>query len=162
MYIGLCLFVCSVPNNGVGAKIYLLNVRPHNVYGERQNIADKYSNIIRIFMNQIMIGQSITIFCNGSQSRAFSHVDNVAPITARTPLAQDARQKIFNIGTDKSCTLLELARQVACTLGVKPQIEFLAAQKEVLRAFASCDRSKSILRPLPAIPLQEGIRRMVE
>ena len=39
--------------------------RPHNVYGERQNIGDKYRNVIGIFMNQIMTGQPITIFGDG-------------------------------------------------------------------------------------------------
>src|SRR5216110_342358 len=46
--------------------------RPHNVYGENQNIGDKYRNVIGIFMNQIMQGRKLTIFGDGSQTRAFS------------------------------------------------------------------------------------------
>src|SRR6266513_2705340 len=53
--------------------------RPHNVYGERQNIADKYRNVIGIFMNQVMQGQPCTIFGDGGQTRAFTHVADVAP-----------------------------------------------------------------------------------
>ena len=34
--------------------------RPHNVYGENQNIGDRYRNVIGIFMNQIMQGQPMT------------------------------------------------------------------------------------------------------
>ena len=46
--------------------------RPHNVYGEHQNIGDRYRNVIGIFMNQIMQGEPMTIFGDGSQTRAFS------------------------------------------------------------------------------------------
>src|SRR5687767_2844675 len=53
--------------------------RPHNVYGENQNIGDRYRNVIGIFMNQIMQGQEMTIFGDGSQTRAFSHIDDLAP-----------------------------------------------------------------------------------
>ena len=58
--------------------------RPHNVYGENQNIGDRYRNVIGIFMNQIMQGQPMTIFGDGSQTRAFSYIDDVAPIIARS------------------------------------------------------------------------------
>jgi len=40
-------------------------LRPHNVYGERQNIADKYRNVIVFFMNQVLQDQPMTIFGDG-------------------------------------------------------------------------------------------------
>ena len=58
--------------------------RPHNVYGERQNIGDPYRNVVGIFMNQIMQGKELTIFGDGMQTRAFSHIDDVAPIIAQS------------------------------------------------------------------------------
>src|SRR6266536_2892022 len=51
--------------------------RPHNVYGEGQNIGDPYRNVIGIFMNQVMRGQQMTIFGDGTQTRAFSYIDDV-------------------------------------------------------------------------------------
>src|SRR2546421_670091 len=51
--------------------------RPHNVYGENQNIGDKYRNVIGIFMNQIMQGKPLTVFGDGNQTRAFSYIDDV-------------------------------------------------------------------------------------
>ena len=56
--------------------------RPHNVYGERQNIADKYRNVVGIFMNQILQGQPMTVFGDGTQTRAFSYIGDIAPIIA--------------------------------------------------------------------------------
>src|SRR5262249_59118307 len=45
--------------------------RPHNVYGEYQNLGDPYRNVIGIFMNQIMQRKPMTIFGDGTQHRAF-------------------------------------------------------------------------------------------
>ena len=56
--------------------------RPHNVYGPRQNIGDRYRNVVGIFMNQILQGQPMTIFGDGTQTRAFSYIDDVAPVMA--------------------------------------------------------------------------------
>src|SRR6185312_564529 len=78
--------------------------RPHNVYGEFQNIGDRYRNVIGIFMNQIMQGQPMTIFGDGKQTRAFSYIDDVAPVIARAPLVEEAYNEAFNIGADQPCT----------------------------------------------------------
>jgi len=58
--------------------------RPHNVYGERQNIGDKYRNVVGIFMNQILQGKPMTIFGDGTQTRAFSYIGDIAPILAES------------------------------------------------------------------------------
>lgn len=134
--------------------------RPHNVYGERQNIADKYRNVIGIFMNQVMTGRPMTIFGDGLQTRAFSHIDDVAPIIARAPLVKEAYQQVFNIGADKPYTVLALAQEVARAFGVEPRIKHLPARKEVLHAFASHDKVRRFFDPPPPIPLSEGIDRM--
>src|ERR1700685_4247965 len=56
--------------------------RPHNVYGERQNIGDRYRNVVGIFMNQLLRGEPMTMFGDGNQQRAFSHIEDVAPLIA--------------------------------------------------------------------------------
>ena len=52
--------------------------RPHNVYGERQNIGDKYRNVVGIFMNQILQNKPLTIFGDVPQTRAFSYIGDLA------------------------------------------------------------------------------------
>ena len=59
--------------------------RPHNVYGERQNIGDRYRNVLGIFMNQILRGEPLTIFGDGEQTRAFSYVGDIIDAIARAP-----------------------------------------------------------------------------
>ncbi len=136
--------------------------RPHNVYGERQNIADKYRNVIGIFMNQAMQGQPMTIFGDGLQTRAFSYIDDVAPLIARAPLVPEAYRQVFNIGADQPETVLALAQATARALGVEPQIQHLPARHEVVHAFASHDKARRFFQPDRPVPLSEGLQRMAQ
>src|SRR6202050_5715807 len=74
--------------------------RPHNVYGERQNIGDRYRNVVGIFMNQLLRGEPLTVFGDGSQQRAFTHIDDVAPVIAGSVNYPAAANQVFNIGAD--------------------------------------------------------------
>src|SRR5437867_10461579 len=94
--------------------------RPHNVYGEYQNIGDKYRNVVGIFMNQIMQGKPLTIFGDGTQTRAFSYIDDVAPVIARAITNPRAFGQVFNVGGDTPYTVTELAQVVSECMGVTP------------------------------------------
>lgn len=134
--------------------------RPHNVYGERQNIADKYRNVIGIFMNQAMSGKPMTVFGDGKQTRAFSYIDDVAPIIARAPLVEAAYNEAFNIGADQPCTVFELAHTVARAFEVEPSIEHLPSRQEVEHAFSTHEKVRRVFDPPEPIALAEGINRM--
>jgi UDP-glucose 4-epimerase len=134
--------------------------RPHNVYGEHQNIADRYRNVIGIFMNQVMQGRPMSVFGDGLQTRAFSYIDDVAPMIARAPMVREAAQNVFNVGADRPYTVLELAGEVAKAFGVKPHMEFLEARKEVLHAFSSHEKARRIFSPPEPTSLSTGIERM--
>jgi UDP-glucose 4-epimerase len=134
--------------------------RPHNVYGENQNIGDKYRNVIGIFMNQIMQGKQLTIFGDGTQTRAFSYIDDVAiPITKSVKLPA-AYNQVFNIGADKPYTVNELAEVVSREFGVTPDIKYLNARNEVLHAYSDHTRAHKVFGEGSGVDLQEGIRRM--
>ncbi len=75
--------------------------RPHNVYGPRQNIGDRYRNVVGIFMNQILQARPMTIFGDGTQTRAFSYIDDVAPVIAAAIDTPDAWNQVFNVGADR-------------------------------------------------------------
>jgi UDP-glucose 4-epimerase len=134
--------------------------RPHNVYGERQNIADRYRNVIGIFMNAVLRDEAMPVFGDGGQSRAFSHVADVAPIIARSPLVEAAANQVFNIGADEPHTVLELARLVAQVFAVEPRIEHLPARNEVVHAFSDHAKVRDVFDPPEAIALAEGLARM--
>jgi UDP-glucose 4-epimerase len=134
--------------------------RPHNVYGERQNIADKYRNVVGIFMNQVLQDKPMTIFGDGLQTRAFSHIDDVAPVIARSPQIADAYNETFNVGADTPYSVLEISRRVSEAFGVKHNVEVLPPRNEVVHAFADHDKVKRVFQPGDAVTLEAGIKRM--
>jgi UDP-glucose 4-epimerase len=134
--------------------------RPHNVYGEHQNIGDKYRNVIGIFMNQLLQGQPLTIFGDGEQTRAFSYIDDVAPVIARSVLTPAAYGEVFNVGGDQPYTVNELVRAVSEAMGVAPQVIHLPERKEVKHAFSSHTKVRQFFDVPPAVSLNDGIGRM--
>jgi len=136
--------------------------RPHNVYGEHQNIWDKYRNVIGIFMNQIMTGKPLTIFGDGEQTRAFSYVDDVAPAIAKSIRRPEAYRETFNIGGDRAYTVNELATLVSEAMGKPVSTIHLPARKEVKHAVASHIKVKACLDLPDPVPLRIGISRMAE
>jgi UDP-glucose 4-epimerase len=134
--------------------------RPHNVYGDRQNIADRYRNVIGIFMNQAMQGQPMTIFGDGQQTRAFSHVDDVAPVIAQSPFVPAARNEVFNVGADSPFSVLQLGETVARAMGVEPRFNFLPARNEVVHAISDHTKARSVFQARAAVDLESGIQRM--
>ena len=135
--------------------------RPHNVYGERQNIGDKYRNVIGIFLNQILQGRPLTIFGDGEQTRAFTHIDDVAPIIARSIERPEAWGETFNVGADRPHTVNELAETVCRAMGVRPEIRRLPARLEVKHAYASHDKVRRMFGDLVrGVSLEDGVGRM--
>lgn len=137
--------------------------RPHNVYGERQNIGDPYRNVVGIFMNQIMQGKKLTLFGDGLQTRAFSHIDDVAPVIAKSIEMKEAYNETFNIGADTPYTVKELATLVCESFGVSEMLEFLETRNEVVHAYSDHSKvHKYFGHMIQNISLKEGIERMVE
>ncbi len=134
--------------------------RPHNVYGEHQNIGDKYRNVIGIFMNQVLQGLPLTIFGDGEQTRAFSYIDDVAPVIARSVLTPNAYGQVFNVGGDQPYTVNKLALAVCETLGVAPDLRYLPARHEVQHAYASHEKAWAFFDLPQPTDLVTGLARM--
>lgn len=136
--------------------------RPHNVYGEYQNIGDRYRNVIGIFMNQLMQGQHLTVFGDGTQTRAFSYIKDVAPQIAQSINIPEAYNEIFNIGADKNYTVKELAETVIQIMGANGELRYLASRNEVLHAYSDHTKAKKIFKidEKDFISLETGIAKM--
>ena len=134
--------------------------RPHNVYGEFQNIGDKYRNVIGIFMNQIMLGQPLTIFGDGTQTRAFSYVKPISQLMARAPETPAAIGQIFNVGADQPYSVNELATEVCRVLGSEPNIQYLPPRNEVLHAYSDHHKASEVFGAIEQVELSEGLERM--
>jgi UDP-glucose 4-epimerase len=135
--------------------------RPHNVYGEFQNIGDRYRNVIGIFMNQIMQNQPMTIFGDGTQTRAFSYIDDVAPVIAAAIGRPDCYNQVFNVGADKPYSVNELANVVCKAMGAAPQVKHLDARNEVVHAYSAHEKVRKHFGDLiKNVSLGEGVARM--
>jgi UDP-glucose 4-epimerase len=134
--------------------------RPHNVYGERQNIGDRYRNVVGIFMNQLLKGELMTIFGDGEQQRAFTHISDVAPIIAESVNYPAARNQIFNLGADIPFSVNHLARVVARAMGGEAKVRHLDPRKEVVIAFSDHSKAKRIFGDRPKTSLEDGIAAM--
>jgi len=136
--------------------------RPHNVYGERQNIADRYRNVIGIFMNAALEGKPLPVFGDGRQTRAFSHISDVAPVIAASPFVDGAINETFNVGADHPYTILELVSEVARALETDVELIRHPAREEVVHAYADHSKVKRVFELDEPLDLRCGIRRMAE
>lgn len=136
--------------------------RPHNVYGERQNIGDRYRNVVGIFMNQLLKGEGMTIYGDGAQQRAFTHINDIAPVIAGSVNNPAARNEIFNVGADQPYTVNELAGVVASAMGTPCRTVHLDSRNEVKIAFSDHSKAERIFGKRQKTPLQEGVFAMAE
>jgi UDP-glucose 4-epimerase len=143
---------------GIDAIVF----RPHNVYGERQHIGDRYRNVIGIFMNQLMRGEPMSIFGDGTQTRAFSYIGDVAPLIADSIDVPAAYNQTFNVGADESTTVNELAAHVAKAMGRELAVTHLEARKEVLHAVADHSRVSDVFGYRAKWTLERGLEQMAE
>jgi UDP-glucose 4-epimerase len=134
--------------------------RPHNVYGERQNIGDRYRNVVGIFMNQLMKGQPMTIFGDGEQQRAFTHIHDVAPIIAASVDVPAAHNQVFNVGADVPHTVNTLAQIVADAMGKECKVKHLDPRNEVKIAFSDHSRAENVFGAREKVSLEDGINGM--
>ena len=136
--------------------------RPHNVYGEYQNIADRYRNVLGIFMNQILQEKPLTIFGDGNQTRAFSYIGDVAPYIARSISIKEAYCKVINIGADQNYTVNELADTIMKVMDKQVEKRYLPARNEVMDAYSDHQVAKKIFNINAFTSLDEGITRMAK
>lgn len=135
--------------------------RPHNVYGELQNIGDRYRNVLGIFMNQILKDEPLSIFGDGEQTRAFSYIGDIAPVIADAPVTTGARGEVFNVGADVPYSINQLANTVRDAMGVPDHpIRHLDARNEVLHAFSDHSKAQSVFGQGSSTSLEDGVGRM--
>jgi UDP-glucose 4-epimerase len=137
--------------------------RPHNVYGERQNIGDRYRNVVGIFMNQALRGEEFTVFGDGEQQRAFTYIGDIAPMIARSIEVPEAFGEVFNVGGDNVFTVNELARSVAQAIGVELRVRHLPPRDEVVNAYSSHAKARAVFGSVERpTALEEGVVRMAK
>ncbi len=113
------------------------------------------------FIRRIAEGETIIVFGDGSQSRDFTFVDDIAAgtIAALKPLGYE----VINLGGDHVVVLSEIIEKVAELTGKKPQIEYRPAHPaDVPTTRADVSKAARLLGWRPQIPIDEGLRRCVQ
>jgi len=137
--------------------------RPHNVYGEFQNIGDKYRNVVGIFMNQILQNKPLSIFGDGRQKRAFSYVGDIINPIATSPMNPKALNQVFNIGADHPVTVNELAKMVLSIMNKKDYpIEYQVARNEVKIAYSDHTKAYNVFGEPQNTSLNDGLQKMYD
>jgi len=135
--------------------------RPHNVYGEYQNIGDKYRNVVGIFMNQIIQGETMTVFGDGEQQRAFSYIGDIAGPIAAAAWTPRAFNQVFNIGADTRYTVNMLTQEVTRVMGVPGHpVKHLDSRNEVRIAFSDHSALNKVFGPGKNTSLEIGLEKM--
>jgi len=134
-------------------------IRPHNVYGENQNIWDKYRNVLGIWMNQIIRGDPITIFGDGEQRRAFTYIDDIMePLWNATK--EMSRNQEINLGGITECTINDAAETLCEIVGGDVSIVKLQGRHEVKNAYCTHMKSVDLLSFEMRTSLRDGLAKM--
>jgi UDP-glucose 4-epimerase len=136
-------------------------VRPHNVLGIYQNIWDKYRNVIGIFIRNVLNNESILIYGDGEQTRAFSDIKYY--LEPFEKLIDEYDSEIINIGADKYFTINEVANKVSeisKKYGYNSTIKYVEPRHEVKHAYCNHDKAKKLLNFNDATNIDELIETM--
>lgn len=136
-------------------------VRPHNVYGAKQNIWDSYRNVLGIWMYKKLHDQPFTIFGDGEQTRAFSYIDDsVEGLWKAGTLSECSKQKI-NLGGIHHVSIKEAADTLLDVVG-GGELVFLPPRHEVKNAYPTWQKSVELLGFEHKTSLYDGLSKMWE
>ena len=135
-------------------------VRPHNFYGQNQNIWDKYRNVLGIWMYQIMNGMQPTIFGDGEQVRAFSYVDDSIIPFWNASQRDECIDQIINLGGIKDYTINEACNTLIKVTGTDLKPKYLEGRHEAKHAWSTWEKSIELLDFEHKIDLEEGLTKM--
>jgi len=143
-------------------------VRPHNVYGPKQNLADPYRNVIAIFINCLLNKKNFYIYGDGNQKRAFTYIDDFTPYFVKTGFEDACNGETINIGPKEEYSINQLTDIVLRVFfpdgnvpnHLKPKYLPLRPQ-EVKEAFCTNDKVIRLLGYKTSVTLAEGVRKMI-
>ncbi len=113
------------------------------------------------FIRRIAEGEPIVVFGDGSQSRDFTFVDDIAAgtVAALKPVGYE----VINLGGDRVILLSAIIEQIADLTGNRPRIEYRPANPaDVPTTWADVSKAARLLGWRPQVPIEEGLRRCVE
>lgn len=132
-----------------------------NVYGPRQRPDSQYAAVIPKFIDSVMSGKSPTVFGDGRQTRDFIFVKDVARANM-IAMKSRIRHGVFNVGTGKATSLLELLEKICSAAGKNPKPVFADAKPgDIKHSVADITKIREIGFK-PGYSLEQGLRETVD
>ena len=158
---GIAKYACEMDIKVAGEQHGLdwCIVRPHNVYGIKQNIWDKYRNVLGIWMYQHMNGEPMTIFGDGMQKRAFSYVDDCLEPLWKTSQQDNCSKQIINLGGTVHYTINE-ANEILKNVIKGGETIYKEQRHEVKNAVPTWQKSVDLLNYRDDTNLHNGLVKM--
>ena len=135
-------------------------IRPHNVYGVKQNIWDKYRNVLGIWMYQYLNNEPMTIFGDGEQTRAFSFIDDILEPLWNSATRDEASKQIINLGGVEEISIKDAADALRTVIGTKDEFRYLEARHEVKHSIPTFQKSIELLDFKSTTTLHNGLEKM--
>jgi nucleoside-diphosphate-sugar epimerase len=137
-------------------------LRFFNVYGPRQDPAGEYAAVVPKFIEAMTAGRAPTIHGDGTQTRDFCFVEDVARALHLAAGAPDAPGRVINIGAGTETSLLDLVAAINGALGTALAPHFTPRRTgDIHRSCAAVSRARSVLGFAASVGLDEGLGRAI-
>lgn len=154
-------YYCGVYDRLYGLETVCL--RYFNVYGPRQDPASPYSGVISIFAKRMLNGLIPLVHGDGLQTRDFVSVYDVVAANMLAHQVESARGQVYNIGSGRRSSLMDLLTALNSVLSSDIQAEFVEARAgDVRDSLADISKAQSELGYRPSMDLQRGLREVIE
>jgi len=160
---GIAKYACEMDIKVAGGQHGLdwCIIRPHNVYGVKQNVWDKYRNVLGIWMYQYMNNEPMTIFGDGEQKRAFSFIDDCLEPLWKASQQENCSKEIINLGGTRHYTINE-ANETLKEVIKDGQTVYKEQRHEVKVAVPTWQKSVDLLNYEDKTSLYDGLSQMWE
>ncbi|HEX6533332.1 MAG TPA: NAD-dependent epimerase/dehydratase family protein [Gemmatimonadaceae bacterium] len=155
----LCLMI------GRAYDIPTVALRFFNVFGPRQALSNPYTGVLAIFAARLLNEHRPAVFEDGLQRRDFVSVRDVARACVRALEVKEAAGQVFNIGSGRNYTIVDVAERIARVLGkdyIAPDVTGKYRVGDIRHCFADIARARDVLGYAPTITLENGLEGLAE
>jgi dTDP-L-rhamnose 4-epimerase len=145
-------------------NIPVVSLRFFNVYGPRQSLSNPYTGVCAIFLSRIKNDKPPVIFEDGLQTRDFIWVGDIVRACILSMEKESANYEIFNVGSGKPISIVEIANLLIKLLGkdLKPEITYKFRKGDVRHCYADISKIKEKIGFEPETTLEEGLKKLIE
>lgn len=149
---------------GRAYKIPTVALRYFNVYGSRQALSNPYTGVGAIFCSRLLNQKAPIVFEDGNQSRDFTHISDIVQANVLALENDDADYEMFNVGTGKQMTIMELGNLLRDKLAPNLNLQILGQYRsgDIRHCYADISKIKEKLGYAPKVSIQEGIKELIE